>query len=217
LGGDGLDVFWLDDDHVGFYLLDVSGHGVAAALLAVTLARLLSPSVNQSSFLRAPETDGEGHRIVPPAEVARQLNQWLLANPAGAQFFTMLYGVLNVRTHLLRYVSAGHPPVFHAAADSEPALLRVPGYPVGCLEHADFEETRLQLRPGDRLVLWSDGLMEAISPAGEYFGTARLQRAIEAANGEAPEDCIEQVVGEVLQWAEGEPQDDLSVLALAIE
>lgn len=215
LGGDGLNVFWLDDDHIGLYLLDVSSHGVAAALLSVTLARLLSPSLNQSSLLRV--SDGDGYRISPPGDVARQLNQWLLANSTGEQYFTILYGILDVRTHRLEFVSAGHPPLLHASANSEPAMLHVPGFRIGCVESADYEETSLQLRPGDRLFLYSDGLTEATSPAGEQLGLERLKRTIEASKGEPIEACTPRLVHEVLRWAVDDPEDDLSVLALCIE
>jgi sigma-B regulation protein RsbU (phosphoserine phosphatase) len=217
LGGDGLNIFRLDEDHVGLYLLDVSGHGVAAALLAVTLVRLLSPAHDQASLLRVPLAEGQGYRILGPAEVARRLNQWLLANPAGEQYFTLLYGVLEVSSRRLRYVSAGHPGMLHAPAHSEPTLLSVPGLPIGWVPDADFEETNLQLRAGDRLFLYSDGLTEATGRAGDPFGVPRLKRAIAAANGQPLEVCTRRLVGEVLQWSEAEPQDDLSVVALAVE
>jgi sigma-B regulation protein RsbU (phosphoserine phosphatase) len=217
LGGDGLNLFWLDDDQVGLYLLDVSGHGVAAALLSVTLARLLSPSLNQSLLLRTPLAKGDSGRIVPPPEVARQLNEWLLANPAGQQYFTFLYGILNVRTRCLRYVSAGHPAMIHAAANAEAALLRAPGFPIGCVDDAQYEEMNLQLSPGDHLVIYSDGLTEGINLAGEQFGVERLQRAFEATKGKPLESCTGRLIHEVLQWTEDDPHDDLSVLALAIE
>ena len=170
LAGDGLNVFWLDESHVGLYLLDVSGHGVAAALLSVTLARLLSPLLNQSTLLHVPQSDQKHYRLMPPAEVAHQLNRWFLANPAGEQYFTMVYGVFDVATRCLRFVSAGHPGLLHAPADGEPAILRVPGSPIGCIEDAEYEETALTLNPGDRLFLYSDGVIESFNPAGEAFG-----------------------------------------------
>jgi sigma-B regulation protein RsbU (phosphoserine phosphatase) len=217
LGGDGLNIFSLDDDHLGVYLLDVSGHGVAAALLSVTLAHLLSPGLNPSSLLRAPQPGGQAFRITRPAEVARQLNEWLLANPAGEKYFTIVYGILNARTRCFRYVSAGHPPLIHAPHDGEPVLLRVSGYPIGFFPEAQYEETELQLGAGDRLFLYSDGLTEATGPAGEQFGGTRLQRAIRAAKGESLETCIQRVTSEVMHWAQNDLKDDLSVLALGIE
>jgi sigma-B regulation protein RsbU (phosphoserine phosphatase) len=217
LAGDGLNVFWLDDHHLGLYLLDVSGHGVAASLLSVTLARLLSPLLNQSTLLRVPEPDQTGYRLVPPAEVAARLNQWLLANPAGDQYFTMVYGILDVRTRRLRYVSAGHLGLLLVHAAGDPILLRVPGYPVGCYAEADYEETALELRPGDRLFLYSDGITEAVNPAGELFGLGRLRQAIRKDPRCAVEADCERILAEVLAWSSEGPPDDLSILAVAVD
>ena len=130
---------------MALYLLDVSGHGVAAALLSVTLARLLSPLLNQSTLLRVPQPDQKHYRLMPPAEVAHQLNRWFLANPAGEQYFTMVYGVFDVSTRCLRYVSAGHPGLLHAPAGGEATIRRVPGSPIGCIEDAEYEEVALTL------------------------------------------------------------------------
>jgi sigma-B regulation protein RsbU (phosphoserine phosphatase) len=196
----------------------VSGHGVAAALLSVTLARLLSPSLSQSTLLRVPQPDHKGYRIAPPAEVAGQLNQWFLANSAGEQFFTILYGILEVHTRCLRFVSAGHPGLFHVPAGARPTLLGMPAFPIGCVEGARYRERDLQLRPGDRLFLYSDGFTDAVGPGGDHFGLQRLEQAIESAGrGEPVEACVERLTRQVLQWAGDGPDDDLSVLALAVE
>jgi PAS domain S-box-containing protein len=212
LGGDGLNVFQLDDDHVGFYLLDVSGHGVASALLSVTLARLLSPSLSQSTLLRVPE-DG-GYRLVPPGEVACQLNEWFLANPAGEQYFTMIYGILEIQTRRIRFVSAGHPGLLHVRNNGEPAVVRVPGFPIGWTPDAQYSETTLNLNRGDRVFLYSDGLIEACNSAGEAFGVDRLRQV--AAVKEPVQSTTARMVDEVVRWS-GNPDDDLSVLAVGIE
>ena len=104
LAGDILNVFPLDDRHAAFYLLDVSGHGVQAALLSVTLSRVLVPAPVQSSLLVR-----SGREIVPPVAVAQQLNERFARGATTGQFFTLVYGVLDVETERLDYVSAGHP------------------------------------------------------------------------------------------------------------
>src|SRR5262249_39676876 len=149
LAFDLLHIFQLDDDHVGLYLFDVSGRGFLAAHLASILALMLSPAPCPSTLLRVPQPSGTGYQIVPPAEVARQLNGWFLANPIGEHYFTLFYGILEVRSRCLRYVSAGHPSLVYVPTDSEPSHLRAPGFPIGCLEDAEYEERLLSLRTGD--------------------------------------------------------------------
>jgi sigma-B regulation protein RsbU (phosphoserine phosphatase) len=217
LAGDGLNVFWLDDDHLGLYLLDVSGHGVAAALLSVTLARLLSPLLNQSTLLRVPVAGEKGYHLVPPAQVATRLNEWLLANPAGDRFFTMFYGILDVRSHRLRYVSAGHPDPVLAPSVGDPTPLHIPGFPIGCLANADYEDAELPLRPGDKLFLYSDGVTDAANAAKEPFGLARLSQAIQKHRGDPVQQCCKRILAEVLAWSSDSPKDDLSILTVAIE
>jgi phosphoserine phosphatase RsbU/P len=172
LGGDGLNVFRLGEHAVGLYLLDVSGHGAPAALLSVNLARLLSPVTEQSTFLCVPEERGGGCRALPPAEVARRLNRWLLAGPTGGQFVTLVYAVLDTQTGLLRYVSAGHPPLLLAGPDGSPSAHSSTGPPVGCFEDAEFDEGELALAPGDRLFLYSDGVLGAFNDSGSSYGPA---------------------------------------------
>ena len=218
MGGNGLNIFLLDDDHVGLYLLDVSGHGVAAALLSVTLARLLSPSFTQSPLVRVPQPDGQGYRITPPAEVASQLNQWLLANPTGDQYFTLFYGILDIHNWRLCFVSAGHHPgLLHFPANSEPVWLRLPGLPIGCVDGAKFEERILQLDAGDRIFLYSDGFTEAMNADGKQFRLQRIREAIQSSRTETVDASVQHLTREVMQWTEDNPHDDLSMLALAIE
>jgi sigma-B regulation protein RsbU (phosphoserine phosphatase) len=217
LAGDGLNVFWLDDDHLGLYLLDVCGHGVAAALLSVTLARLLSPLLHQSTLLRVPEPDRKGYRLVPPAEVAVQLNRWMAANPPGDQYFTMIYGILDVHTHRLRYVSAGHPGPILVPAGGQPQHLNVPGFPIGMVIDADYQDRELELHPGDRLFLYSDGITEAGNTAGEPFGPSRLRQVIRDCPSDAVDGATKAILGEVLAWSSNRPDDDLSILAVAIQ
>jgi phosphoserine phosphatase RsbU/P len=109
LAGDSLNVFRLDEQHIGLYLLDVSSHGVPAALLAVMLSRVMSPVMSQSSLLKQHCSNPLGYRLVPPAEVAAQLNRQFPMTSTNGQYFTILYGVLDLQTRVLRYVQAGHP------------------------------------------------------------------------------------------------------------
>src|SRR5439155_8130717 len=113
LGGDMFGVVPLDDRHTAVYLLDVSGHGVAAALLSVSVRHALSAVSAAGSLLRQPVPGSTGYGLVPPAEVAAELNRRFPIDPETSQYFTLLYGLLDRQTHEFRYVSAGHPgPVY---------------------------------------------------------------------------------------------------------
>jgi sigma-B regulation protein RsbU (phosphoserine phosphatase) len=216
LGGDGLNVFWLGEHAIGLYLLDVSGHGAAAALLAVSLARLLSPVTECSTLLCVPRADGGACHVLPPAEVARRLNRWLLANPTSEQFVTLVYGILDTATRRFRYVSAGHPDLLLVGSDGALSAHPSTGPLLGCLEEAEFTEHELALRPGDCLFLYSDGILEAMNATEEQFGAERLRTCLLTGRGAAPQRQVSDLIAAVTEWSGDGPRDDLSVLAVEI-
>ena len=217
LAGDIFNVFRLDDRDIGLYLLDVSGHGAVASLLSVAASHLISP-VGDSGLLRAPhESPDLGIKLTPPSEVATRLNKLFTARADCEQFFTLLYGILNLDTSEFRYVCGGHPGPIHLPVDGPVRLLESNGFPVGILEEATFDELRIPLRPGDRLYLYSDGLPEAMAPNGEQFGSRRLLEAIHAGAKKTLEESVVGLQTEIEAWcAEAGPGDDLSILALEI-
>ena len=216
LAGDGLNVIPLGNGNVGLYILDVSGHGVASALLSVTLSRLLSPPSEPSSILTRDEAARDRFDITPPAEVASHLNRLFPFDPATEQFATLVYGILSVATGQFRYVSAGHPGPVHLPSGADPVLLESQGFPIGLADGA-FEERSVRLGAGDRLYLYSDGVTEAMNPAGKQFGDARLLEAIRQGRSEPLQESIATLLTEIARWQGTErPQDDISVLAVEI-
>src|SRR5687768_5071584 len=216
LAGDGLNIIPLGDRTVGLFVLDVSGHGVSSALLSVTLSRLLAPPSEPSSILIRDRELHERLDLTPPAEVADRLNQQFPFDLATAQFATLMYGILDVPTGEFRYVSAAHPGPIHVPVGQPPALVVSPGFPIGLAEEP-YNENVLQLAPGDRLYLYSDGLPEAAKPGGERFGDARLLRAIDRVRAKPLQQGISELLGEIEQWQGGEsPQDDISMLAVEL-
>jgi sigma-B regulation protein RsbU (phosphoserine phosphatase) len=217
LAGDILNVFRLDDRNVGLYVLDVSGHGAVASLLSVTASHLISP-VGDSGLLRGPhETPDLGVRLSPPPEVATRLNSIFAGRPENEQYFTLLYGILNLDTPEFRYVCAGHPGPIHFPAGRAARVVDSSGFPVGMFKDATFEELRLPLGRGDRLYLYSDGLPEARGVGEEQFGQRRLLDAVQAGANETLEASVARLQAEVVAWCgEGGPQDDLSILAVEI-
>lgn len=169
LGGDLVGHFRIDDRRVALWSLDVSGHGVASALLAARLAGLLSDrSRDQNLAFR----DGLPLR---PSQVVDRLNQLMCNDRRSDQYVTMLYAELCLASATVTLVQAGHPhPVLLTATGAR--TIGAGGFPVGLIAEADFPEITLRLAPGDRLAIPSDGITECPGPAGDLGpdGLARL-------------------------------------------
>ena len=217
LAGDILGVFKLDDDHVGFYVADVSGHGVAASLLSVSLSRMMNPAPSLSSLLVQP-IEGEGkNRIAPPSEVLRELNRRFPMEESGGKYFTIAYGILNAQTRQLRLSSAGHPPVIRLSHDQLLSSLPAEGTPIGWFEDSDYDESVTELNQGDRLFLYSDGVVEQANPDDEQFGEQRLQAEVIDSQSNPLRQCVVALEEEVVRWSrDGHLNDDLSILAIEL-
>lgn len=216
LAGDGLNIIPLGDGKIGLYVLDVSGHGVASALLSVTMSRLLSPPSEPSSILIREGVVADRFDITPPAEVAARLNHLFPFDSATEQLTTLVYGILNGATGEFRYISAGHPGPVHLPSGSDPVILESQGFPIG-LGNDAYEERSVRLSAGDRLYLYSDGVPEGMNPAGQQFGNARLVRAIGQGRSEPLRESVANLLDEILRWhGSGKPHDDISILAVEV-
>jgi sigma-B regulation protein RsbU (phosphoserine phosphatase) len=215
LAGDILNVVRLDEKHVGLYLLDVSGHGVASALLSVTVSHLLSKMPDLSLALGSEANDSSARRPLPPAQVAEQLNKQFRWNPEVAQFFTLLYGVLDWEAGEFRYVAAGHPGPICVPVDAAPFILDAPtGCPIGMLE-SDYQEASVRLKPGDRLYIYSDGITESMNREGELFGEERLVALLDECRAAPLESSLSSMLRSVEGWRCSTClKDDISILAL---
>lgn len=216
LAGDILNVSRLDDRHVALYVLDVCGHGVAAALLSVTVRRFLSARRDSLSLVweRVPGTTQ--YTIARPADVAQHLNARFPWNPDTAQFFTMLYGVLDCETFEFRYVSAGHPPALYLRTDGSIELLGGENLPVG-LTTQEYVDRSVQLRPGDRIYLYSDGLTDVVNDEQKLFGFNRFADILVANRTNDLDRSLEAVDKAVAQWSvDDRLSDDFTLLAFQI-
>ena len=218
LGGDSLNVFQLDDRHVGMYVLDVSGHGVPASLLSVTLSRVLIPRRDPSClFTRADLLEGVG-ALSSPAEVATRLNRMFPMSEEGRQYFTLIYGILDTQDRLFRYVCAGHPAPLHFAKGQQSRLGEARNLPIGLFEDVEYEEYTIEVTPGSRIYLYSDGVLEAMNQKREIFGETRLHSTIEKTQQVELRESVDSIVQTVLNWTTTDQvHDDLSILAMELK
>jgi len=172
VGGDIFDVFMLDEDHVGLYMIDVMGHGVASSMLAVTLSETLILDVDRGSPLKRKINTHPYYEIISPLEVITYLNNRF---PFGKyeHYFTIFYMVLNIKTGVMKYVRAGHPIPLLVKDTGEIIELDAYGTPVGFELGEEYEEKTVYLDSGDNLIIYTDGLMEIKDENGssiEYEG-----------------------------------------------
>jgi sigma-B regulation protein RsbU (phosphoserine phosphatase) len=218
LAGDTLNVFSLDENHVGLYVLDVSSHGIPAALMAVTVSWLLSPIMSQSSLLKFPSQESPGYAITPPTQVGARLNEQFQMTSQTGQYFTLLYGVLNTETCQFRYVQAGHPnPIYLSGRKNEAQILEGAGLPIGFVKEANYQEYQVNLKKSDRLVLYSDGVVEACNSEREQFGDERFMSLLRKTQKLPLKESLSQIVKSVREWSGPTGlADDVSLLALEI-
>jgi PAS domain S-box-containing protein len=214
LAGDLLNVFPVKPDLVALYILDVSGHGVGASLLSVAVSRMLSPVPGRSIVFE----DGKGSRVAGPARVAARLNKLFPFDTRTAQYFTLVYGLLDLKASTFRYVAAGHPPPIVLSKDALPVALETTGPPIGLLSSLTYEEREVQLEPGNRVVLYTDGIVEAEDANGTDFGTSRLSKSLHATRKLPVKDGIESMIARISKWCgTSVQQDDITILAFEID
>jgi sigma-B regulation protein RsbU (phosphoserine phosphatase) len=217
LAGDALNVIPLTDRLVALYMLDVTGHGLPAALLSVTLSRFLSPLGEDSILYEATGDEEAASSAAAPSRVLERLNHRLPFDTRTSQFFTIFYGILDRKTLAMNYASAGHPPGVIVSASGAPRVLEATGFPVGIVPEPSYMDRQVQLAPGDRLVLYTDGLTENPNDEDEEFGPKRLLRLLDETVQEDLDLSLERVVAEVRAWSgRASLPDDLSVLAMEV-
>ncbi len=230
VAGDILNYFKLvDEQHVAFYHLDVSGHGVPSAMLSVTLAKLIANETKPNNSLHlsveAPvslpfkdrrQSRSERMQVAPPDVVVSNLNKAFQADNTNDMYFTMVYGTLDVDTGALQFCQAGHPSPIFMPKTGAVQMVGNGGFPVGMLPDISFESHALQLQQGDRVFLYSDGITECTRQGdGELFGEARLLVWFEENRHLTLAELKNALEKMLLEWhGASEFADDISLLAL---
>lgn len=212
IGGDLVGFFPINARRAGLFALDVSGHGVAAALLSARLAALLSGATDHNIALKM--TDLGLYDARPPVEILRELNRLMLDDLRTDSYFTMVYADLDYLSGKLRLVQAGHPyPVLQRADGTIEAIGRG-GLPVGIFAHAEYEEVQLTLNRGDRLFITSDGLTETENQRGETLGDDGLQAILRTNASLKGDALLESICWSAAHYSQGRPNDDISAVLI---
>lgn len=212
VGGDLVGFFPTAPRGLGLYSIDVSGHGVASALLAARLAAHLGGGLPGRNLALHHEAGGPGTPY-PPEKVAALLNRLLLEEVETGHYVTLLYAIVDLRTGVVQMVQAGHPAPLVQAADGAMRAVGQGGLPVGLLADAQYERVCFTLARGERLLILSDGFSECPDPSGrllEEAGVMRLVGRLATVRGGA---LLEALVRDLARWApDGEFPDDLSAV-----
>jgi sigma-B regulation protein RsbU (phosphoserine phosphatase) len=211
VGGDVFNIHRLDPDHVGIYVLDVAGHGVAAAMVAVSVAQRMNPQ--SGSLLKERLDTPPFYRVREPEGVLAGLDADFPIERFG-RFFTMSYVLLNLRTGRLRHASAGHPQPIVQRRTGELVFLDASGPIVGLGGVIPFRGGEVSLQPGDRLFVYTDGIADAGVTHGERFGVNRLERVLGRCAERPIQSACDDVLRAVVEFAGGTRSDDVTFVGM---
>lgn len=158
VSGDAFNYFPIDSKRTAFYIVDVAGHGLPAAFLSVSLSRFLGPDTFYRNALL--NGDDESSDLYKPATAVTEMNKTFLSRGRNSEYFTMIYGIVDSETNKITFCQAGHPHPFLMKKDGEIITLGRNGFPVGILAEANYEDQEIDFFPGDRFILYTDGITE---------------------------------------------------------
>lgn len=202
LGGDCFDFAPLADKRLAMTIGDASGKGLAAALMISNV---------QSSVRTAALFAGNDLAAMLEA-VNRQVHGSSLAD----RYATLFYGIFDAATRMLRYVNAGHNPPMVIRRDGTVIWLEAGGAPVGLFPNSTYEERAVELRPGDLVVAYTDGVTEAVNRDGEEWGAERLGRAAAECDAPCAIEVVEAVFNSLDAFSQGRQTDDATVAVLLV-
>jgi sigma-B regulation protein RsbU (phosphoserine phosphatase) len=216
LAGDAIGLHLIDDRYLVAYVLDVSGHGVPAALLAVRAMHAMEPIPEATSLLRDMAGSDQLGTVRHPGQVAAALNRSFRAGKIDNRFMTMILCVLDTRSGRLHVSSAGHPTPLILRGRQPIAAPDAGGVPIAILDDAEYDEGTLQLQPGDRVCLFSDGVLEQLDASGEIqYGTNRLREFLISRSSLPAEQVVAEVATELANWAGNDSfADDVSLVVV---
>ncbi|WP_152494269.1 PP2C family protein-serine/threonine phosphatase [Roseovarius sp. THAF27] len=214
VGGDLVGVFPVSETRIGLYAIDVSGHGVSSALMTARLAGYLSATTPEQNVALVHGPDGFLPR--PPNEVLADLNQMFLGEIETELYFTMLLADVDLATGRVTMAQAGHPCPAIQRADGRVEINGPGGLPVGLIDGATYDAFEVQLYPGDRLLLHSDGVDECADRAGRLLGEDGVRRILRELRQTEGMALLESVIWKLAEYAGRDDFDD-DVSAVLLE
>jgi phosphoserine phosphatase RsbU/P len=202
LGGDCFDFMPLADGRLALTIGDASGKGLAAALMMASVQSSLRAAV---MF-----TGGKAGAVV------KTVNRLVHASSPADRFATLFYGVFDASTRRLRYVNAGQNPPMVLRRDGPVEWLEAGGMPVGVFGDSEYEERTVQLREGDFVLAYTDGMTEAVNAAGEDWGVDGLRAAAAESGAETAGEMVEAIFAALDRFTQGRQWDDATVVALRV-
>ena len=202
VGGDYVAAFNIDDDHAALCVADVVGKSLPAALLMANFQASLKSFASQH---------------LSPAEVSVQLNDVLYANIPLHKFITAFYGVVNIPERRLAFTNAGHNPPLLVHSNGECVRLEAGGSVLGAFPDTCYAQDEIELSHGDRLVLFTDGLTEAVNESGEQFGEQEVIRVLRDNRHESAENLKEILFSVVEEFCGNTFRDDAALMVVAID
>jgi len=211
VGGDMVGTFIISTARIGVYAIDVSGHGVAAAMLGARVAALFSGGEHHQNIVLIRDPSTGTPRAGDPHEVAARINDLMLEEFDTETYLTIVYADIDLRTGRLRLVQAGHPHPVIQRADGRIEYIGEGGLPIGLIPNASFATIEAQLMPGDRLLLYSDGITECTNQHAEEFGEEGLKTALAKLAHLKSVEFVDALKWELLHWSgKDEFEDDVS-------
>ncbi len=214
VGGDLVGFLPITEDNIGVYSIDVSGHGIASALMTARIAGLLSGATPERNLALEWGADKEIEMRRPDA-ICHQLNTHLIDEMDTEHYITAMMADCDLKSGKIKIVQAGHPPAIIMSRNGETRLVGEGGMPIGLLPGPSFDVFEVTLEPGERLFFFSDGLDECPGANGGFLETAGLQQLLTQSQALSGEQFFEALIWDVYRFAGGTtPDDDISGVVL---
>ena len=201
VGGDFYDFFRIDKEHLGLVMADVSGKGIPAAIF-MAVSRTLIRTIGMQGYSSAVSIN--------------KSNDLLCAESVDSMFVTVFYAIYNIYTGELEYCNAGHNSPYIIRADGKVEVMPMStNFMVGIVSGHEFSSDKIQLQPGDTLVMYTDGVNEAFNTSFEEYGEERMAQLLSSQNGRSCREMIDSQLEDVRRFSEGaEQSDDITMMAL---